>query len=92
MIKKVNIAIIGTGLMGLQHLKAISKSKKANLHSIVAISNNAKKLAKKYKVKTYSNINALLNSKNLNAVIVATPNQLHEKHTVSFLKKKIRCY
>ena len=30
----------------------------------------------------------LLNSKNLDAVIVATPNQLHEKHTVSFLKKK----
>ena len=27
--------------------------------------------------------------KNLDAVIVATPNQLHEKHTVSFLKNKI---
>jgi predicted dehydrogenase len=37
----------------------------------------------------YSNVNELLNSKNLDAVIVATPNQLHEKHTVSFLKNKI---
>ena len=51
--KKINISIVGTGLMGLQHIKAISKSK------------------------------------TLDAVIVATPNQLHEKHTVSFLKKKI---
>ena len=33
--KKINISIVGTGLMGLQHIKAISKSKKANLHSIV---------------------------------------------------------
>jgi predicted dehydrogenase len=37
----------------------------------------------------YSNVNELLNSKNLDAVIVATPNQLHEKHTVSFLENKI---
>ena len=35
--KKINISIVGTGLMGLQHIKAISKSKKANLHSIVDI-------------------------------------------------------
>ena len=37
MSKKVNISIVGTGLMGLQHIKAIQKSKKANLHSIVDI-------------------------------------------------------
>jgi len=49
--KKINISIVGTGLMGLQHIKAISKSKKANLHSIVDISNNAKNLSKKYKRK-----------------------------------------
>ena len=43
--KKINISIIGTGLMGLQHIKAISKSKKANLHSIVDINDNSKKLS-----------------------------------------------
>ena len=88
MIKKINISIVGTGLMGLQHIKAIFKSKKTNLHSIVDITNNAKSLSKKYKIPLYSSVNELLKSKNLDAVIVATPNQLHEKHTVSFLKKK----
>ena len=44
--KKINISIVGTGLMGLQHIKAIQKSKKANLHSIVDISNNAKFIKK----------------------------------------------
>ena len=86
--KKINISIVGTGLMGLQHIKAIQKSKKANLHSIVEIGDNAKNLSKKYKIPLNSNTGELLNSKNLDAVIVATPNQLHEKHTVSFLKKK----
>ena len=75
--------------MGLQHIKAIQKSKKVNLHSIVAISDNAKNLSKKFKIPLYSNISELLNSKTIDAVVIATPNQLHEKHTVSFLKKKI---
>ena len=87
--KKINISIVGTGLMGLQHIKAISKSHKANLHSIVDISKNAQNLSKKYKVPLYFNVAELLKSKNLDAVIVATPNQLHEALTVSFLKKRI---
>ena len=87
--KKINISIVGTGLMGLQHIKAISKSKKANLHSIVDISDNAKKLSNEYKIPLYSDVSSLLKSNQLDAVIVATPNQLHEKHTISFLKKKI---
>ena len=87
--KKINISIVGTGLMGLQHIKAISKSKKANLHSIVDISDNAKKLSNKYKIPLYSDVSSLLKANQLDAVIVATPNQLHEKHTISFLKKKI---
>ena len=87
--KKINISIVGTGLMGLQHIKAISKSKKAKLHSVVDISKNATTLSKRYKIPLYSNVKELLSSKNLDAVIVATPNQLHETHTVSFLKKKI---
>ena len=87
--RKINISIVGTGLMGLQHIKAISKSHKANLHSIVDISKNALSLSKKYKAPLYSNVTELLQSKDLDAVIVATPNQLHETHTVSLLKKKI---
>ena len=38
----------------------------------------------------YRNVDELLSSKKLDAVIIATPNQLHEKHTVTFLKKKIQ--
>ena len=87
--KKLNISIVGTGLMGLQHIKAITKSKKVNLHSILDIGKNAINLSKKYKVPHYSDVKKLLSSKNIDAVIIATPNQLHEEHTISFLKKKI---
>ena len=67
--KKINISIVGTGLMGLQHIKAISKSKKANLHSIVDINDNAKKLSNKYKIPLYSDVSSLLKANQLDAVI-----------------------
>ena len=75
MSKKINISIVGTGLMGLQHIKAISNSKKAKLHSIVDISKNAAILSKKFKIPLYANVEEVLKSKNLDAVIVSTPTQ-----------------
>ena len=37
MSEKIKISVVGIGLMGLQHIKAIQKSKFATLHSIVEI-------------------------------------------------------
>ena len=89
MSEKIKICVVGTGLMGLQHIKAINISKKASLHSIIDIGNNAKGLSKKFKVPLYQNTNELLKMNKPDAVIVATPNQLHEDHTIKFLNLKI---
>ena len=86
---KVKIAVVGIGLMGNQHLKAIHLSKRASLHSIVDISDKSKIHAKKFKVPFYKNSNNLIKENKPDAVIVATPNQFHEKHTSSFLKAGI---
>ena len=32
--KKIKIAVVGIGLMGSQHLKAVNLSKKAKLHEV----------------------------------------------------------
>ena len=86
---KTKIAVVGIGLMGSQHLKAIKNSKKAVLHSIVDINERSRLHAKKFKVPFYKNSSALIKSNKPDAVIVATPNQFHEKHTISFLNAKI---
>ena len=86
---KIKIAVVGIGLMGNQHLKAIHLSKKAKLHSIVDINENSRLHAKKFKVPFYKTSTDLLKNKKPDAVIVATPNQFHEKHTISFLNAKI---
>ena len=75
--------------MGIQHIGAIKKSKKAILHSIVDISSNSEIVSKKYKSKLFRRIEDLLKSNKPDGVIVATPNQLHEKHSNIFLKNKI---
>ena len=87
--KRVKIAVVGVGLMGSQHLKAIKISKKAVLHSIVDINKDSSLQAKKFKVPFYKNTKALLKNNKPDAVIVATPNQFHEKHSISFLNSKI---
>jgi len=75
--------------MGIQHIEAIKKSNKATLHSIVEINSNAEIVSKKYKSKLFRRIEDLLKSNKPDGVIVATPNQLHEKHSNIFLKNKI---
>ena len=87
--KKIKISVVGIGLMGLQHIKAIKKSKFASLHSIVEIKKNGKELSNKFKVPLYKNIKILLAKHKPDAVIVATPNVLHEIDTIQFLKSKI---
>ena len=87
--KKIQISVVGVGLMGLQHIKAIHKSKFASLHSIVEIKKTGIELSKKFKVPLYKNIKILLAKNKPDAVIVATPNILHETDTIKFLKSKI---
>ena len=86
---KIKIAVLGMGLMGSQHLKAIKLSKKATLHSIVDINRTSKVQAKKFKVPFYKNTKEILEKNKPDAVIIATPNQFHEEHTSLFLKSKI---
>ena len=50
MSKKIKISVVGIGLMGLQHIKAIQKSKFASLHSIVEIKKTGGELSNKFKV------------------------------------------
>ena len=90
MTKKINIAVVGTGLMGLQHIKAINKSKKASLHSFVDINKKLLlSLSKKFKVPVFENIQEILTKSKPDAVIIATPNYLHKRQSIKFLKSKI---
>src|SRR5918912_502958 len=89
---RVRIGVIGAGAIAqLAHLPVLSKMRGAEL---AAVCDNdrpkARALADRFGVRdTFTDIEDLLESGQLDAVIVATPNHLHEPHVLSALAAKV---
>ena len=86
--KIIKISVVGVGLMGMQHIKAINRSQKVKLHSIVDVNKKVMLTARKYSVPFFKDIKKLMINKP-DAVIISTPNKLHEKYAINFLRNKI---
>jgi predicted dehydrogenase len=90
--ERVRIGVIGAGAIAqLAHLPVLSKMRSAEL---VAVCDNdrpkARALADRFGVPdTFTDIEDLLELDDLDAVVVATPNHLHEPHVLSALAAKV---
>ena len=88
----VRVGLIGAGAIAqLAHLPVLSKMRGARL---VAICDNdgvkARALAQRLNVPdAFTDIEELLDSDELDAVVIATPNHLHEPHVLRALKQKV---
>jgi len=88
----VRLAVFGAGAIAqLAHLPAISRAKGVHL---VALCDNdrakARSLADRLDIAdVYTDIDELLESDELDAVVVATPNHLHEPHVLRALAAKV---
>jgi len=91
-VSEVRIGIVGAGgIAQMAHLPAIAKTKSARL---VALCDNdrakARALADRFEVPdVFTDIDELLETDELDAVIVATPNHLHEPHVLRALAAKM---
>ncbi len=72
-----NVAVIGTGNMGKNHVRTYSEMPSAKLVAIADISENARQLAEKFGCKYYKNYNEMLGRENLDAVSVCVPTGMH---------------
>lgn len=90
--ERVRIGVIGAGAIAqLAHLPVLSKMRGTEL---VAVCDNdrpkARSLADRFGVPdTFTDIEDLLELDDLDAVVVATPNHLHEPHVLSALAAKV---
>ena len=88
----VRIAVVGTGAIAqLTHIPVLSKLRGA---SLVALCDNdaakARALADRFGVPdVFSDFEELLDSDELDAVVITTPNHLHEPHVLSALRAKL---
>jgi predicted dehydrogenase len=88
----VRVGLVGTGAIAqMAHLPAISKVRGVQL---VALCDNdrakARSLADRFEVPdVFTDIDELLDYDELDAVIIATPNHLHEPHVLRALAQKV---
>jgi predicted dehydrogenase len=86
--KPLRIGLIGVGNQGKKHLEALFELEKENIVNIVAICDTNAGAAIKG-VPFFTNYKELLLSTELDIVIIATPNYLHEKISIEALNRKI---
>lgn len=82
--RKVNIGIVGIGNMGQAHAASLANIPEANIAAICALKKaKADEFAKKTGAKAYYDVGEMINSGEIEAIIIATP---HYDHTTTALK------
>jgi predicted dehydrogenase len=82
---KTKIALVGAGLIGQAHLKALAASGTAELCAIVDPSPKAAAFAAAQQVPHYTSLDALLTKAEAQGIILATPNSLHVSQALQCL-------
>ena len=86
----MNIAVVGTGIIGVRHLQAIEQSKDFTLCAVCDINvAAAESCAQKYGVPCFSDYKDIPFKTNAEAVILNLPHWLHCEATVFFLEHGI---
>src|SRR5882724_4679242 len=87
----IRVGVVGAGAIAqLAHLPVLSKMRGAQLVAVCDNDRNkARALADRFGVPdTFTDIEDLLEVEELDAVVIATPNHLHEPHVLSALASK----
>ena len=84
--KRVRIAVAGAGIIGLRHIEEIAKSRSCVLAAIVDVVPNAAQVARTSGVPLYASLAAMFAGSKPDAVVLATPNQLHVEHALECIR------
>ena len=87
--KKVRIGIIGMGIWGQKHVAAYKQHSSAEIVAVCDIKeNHAKEISSKHNIPSYySNVDRMLENEYLDAVSVATPDDLHADPVIKAAQK-----
>ena len=85
----MKIAVIGAGLAGQQHIRAIQKSDQCTLDFVVDPSLESIEFCRNSNLSHFSEIEKALANRKPDGAIIATPNSLHLRHSLIFIENKI---
>ena len=85
----IQACVIGLSKIGQIHCKNLIKIKKTQLSYIYDKNQKlCKNLSKKFKCRTSNNFNKILNQKNINLFVIASPTTTHEFYIKKLIKRK----
>ena len=85
-IRKIKLAVVGIGVMGVKHIDAINKTSNAKLTAVVDFKKNS--IINKINANFYSSIKDMFKSETIDGVIIATPNSSHFKDGLEVIRNK----
>ncbi len=86
----LNVAVIGTGNMGRNHIRVYSELPDSNLVAISDIDEKrGKELSKKFGCRFYADYDEMLEKENIDAVSVCVPTFLHHKVAIDVIEKGV---
>ncbi len=80
------IAVVGVGLVGGWHVRALSGASNAVLCAVVDVRPDINRIAEKYNVPAFSDVATMLTTVKPDGVVVATPNALHVQGAVACIR------
>lgn len=83
---KIGVAVLGTGRMGRRRAHAIAQNSNSDLICLVDLDENSSQFAKEFGCDFYTNPHEAFEREEVDAVIVALPNNLHKSMTVEALE------
>ena len=88
--EKINVAIIGIGVMGKNHARVYSEMDNVNLVAICdSNKETAKEIAGTYKTSYYNDHKEMLEKEKIDAISICVPTKLHKQVALDVIKNKI---
>ena len=88
---KLKIAVIGTGLVGSFHAETFFRNPNSELIAVCDIDKEkVKKIANKFKCKAYNEFESLINTEKLDAISIATPEQIRIAPALLAIEKGLK--
>jgi predicted dehydrogenase len=86
-VEKLNVAVVGAGLLGTRHVRVFSEQANAQVVAVVDVNvARAEAAAEKFGGQAYATLAAALAAQNIHAVSIATPDHLHHDLFVQALQ------
>ena len=85
--KELNVAVVGAGIYGINHVNAYTWNPNTNLVAVCDLNKEiTDKIAQEYNVKTYNDVNEMLDQEEIDAVSIATPDAFHMEPALAAIR------